>query len=396
MPGEVATLRKKILKTRDLFDVFSTVYPNRRAVRTPSRHPREKEKSRTTIEDEDRGDDAAEDDGDPWQEMRDVLMRGYELIGEYQDLDHASILYNSSDLHDYQARIWTWHVEFVTSTNGTTNGGYDVFAYLSSPCGHAYVDATSSGRQRRRRCRYVHQRASHLFWGDASPRESPIGDVDAANVALATLGNMQLERAGSYLRDALAHEHVLDVSTGEDTFGYDIPTSAVGHRRREGGGDAVIDGGVRERVVTVHEIYHNARKQLRSFLDVLALFGDMLLPGYSLAPEISMHDDAPAATTADVIVVPPPPPQRLVEGHATEDELINNAVDALESARKMLGDLNDEYSAYVWYRALNEHPEERSRLMMDIEARWKEFRIWQEEAGLSLKIDLLRQGMAHQ
>jgi hypothetical protein len=356
LPGEVATLRKTILKTRDLFDVFSPVYPDRSVA--SSRHAARLSRTHT------RRHDAAEDD--VWSTMRDILAGGYRLIGEYQDLDHASILYGPSDLIGYQTEVWSWHVEFMKATNSDR-----IFSYLSSPCGYADGGATSGHRHR---CRYLHRHVSHLFWGHASYRDLPIGDVDGATVALAKLGNSQLERAGSYLRCALTHEHVLNATTGADATGSDLSTSmAVGE-------DKVVG----DDVVTVHEIYHNARKELRSFLDLLALFGDMLLPGYSSVPEISILDP----TTADAVA------PRARDDPAT-GMLIDRAVDALESARKMLGDLNDEYSAYEWYRKMNEYPEERSRLMTDIEMRWGKFRAWQKEADLSSKIDLLRRAMMH-
>ena len=59
LPGEVAQARKVLLQTRDLLDVFSPVFPR------TNKH------------------------NDLWVELRLQYKQGYEIVGEFLDLNHA-------------------------------------------------------------------------------------------------------------------------------------------------------------------------------------------------------------------------------------------------------------------------------------------------------------------
>lgn len=202
----------------------------------------------------------------------------------------------------------------------------------------------------------------------------PNGNLDKAKHALAKLGNAQIKRAESYLRDALSYEYVLNSTKAE------ISTSSPHHHRNDDAekGESEEEGGG---IINVQEIYHNARKELRGFLDELVLFGDLLLPGSSAIPEILKVE-----TTATTAAAARDPALKI---------LIDQAVGALETTRKMLGDLNDDFSAYEWYKQWNVYPEEQSILQTSIEARWKRFREWQEEVDLLSKLEFLRGVMMH-
>ena len=379
MPGEVAVLRKTILKTRDLFDVFSPVYPKRTLTwetwssSSFRAHFDRGYYTRMGSSPHDKGvllgkevrlrEDLAEED--LWRTLRKILADGYRLIGEFQDLDHAHIAYTPSQLAEYQQEVWAWRVGFTIFAETSRR---HIFSYLSLPC-------KEQGRKSRHsHCQYAHSHVSHLFWGTASVHDLPNGNLDKAKNALAKLGNAQLKRAESYLRDALSYEYVLN-STRAEFF-----TSSTHHHRSddaERGESEEESGGI----INVQEKYHNARKELRSFLDELVLFGDLLLPGSSAIPEI-LKDGTTASTAA-------------AARDPALEILIDQAVSALETTRKMLGDLNDDFSAYEWYKQWNVYPEEQSILQTSIEARWKRFREWQEEVDLLSKLEYLRGVMMH-
>ena len=300
MPGEVAVLRKTILKTRDLFDVFSPVYPeNNLTWKTWSSSSFRSHFDRgdyirmgstphdkiVLLEKEVRlGEDFAEED--LWRTLRKLLADGYRLIGEFQDLDHAHIAYTPSQLAEYQQEVWAWRVGFTTFAETSRR---HIFSYLSLPC-------EEQGRKSRHsHCQHAHSHVSHLFWGTTSVHDLPNGNLDKAKHALAKLGNAQIKRAESYLRDALSYEYVLNSTKAE------ISTSSPHHHRNDDAekGESEEEGGG---IINVQEIYHNARKELRGFLDELVLFGDLLLPGSSAIPEIlKVETTATTAAAAQTI-----------------------------------------------------------------------------------------------
>ncbi|KAL3771641.1 hypothetical protein ACHAW5_007343 [Stephanodiscus triporus] len=306
---------------------------------------------------------------DLWGTLRGFLDDGYMLLGDFQDLDHANVTYPPERLLSYQRRIWEWRAGFMTFVE--TNGPIVSF-YLSLPCIGDRMRPSSSRRDGR--CSHVHRRPSHLFWGNASADDLPDGNADAASIALGRLGYLQLGRAEAYLRDALAYEYVLN-STGippeidattNETGGEDVDDDL------KEGGDEDDGGGL----VDVHAIYHNVRKELRSFLDELDMFGGLLLPGTSVIPEIAR--DGPSIVSANV--------------HIDEErrELIDRAIHALSKMKAMLGDLNDDYVAYSMYKEWDVYPEEVLVLGTRVENRWKDFRAWANEVGLFAKIEFLR------
>ena len=376
MPGEVAVLRKTILKTRDLIDVFSPVYPTRTLTWKAwsssyfGKHfdreyyiPVESSSHGTGVR---QVNEVAQDD--LWRTLRKFLADGYRLIGEFQDLDHAQIAYTPSELTEYQQEVWAWLSGFM---NFVETSRQHIFSYLSLPC-------NENGRKSRHsKCKYAHHHVSHLFWATTSMHELPNGNLDKAKHALAKLGHAQLKRAETYLRDALSYEFILNSTRAK------ISTSSPHHHR---GADAVKDESEEDSggIVNVQEKYHNVRKELRSFLDELLLFGNLLLPRSSVIPEILR--DGTSTTSAAATAATCFPAVKILTDHA---------VDALETTRNMLGDLNDHYAAYEWYKERNEYPEEQLILQRAIEARWKRFREWQEEVDLLSKMEFLRDVMMH-
>lgn len=98
MPGDVYTTRKIMLKTRDLMDVFSPVYPNK----TGSM--------------------------DMWKSIRNQLDQGYMIVGEFQDLQNAHVRYSKQQLEDYRVRVLDWKRDFDEFQQT-----HDVPTFLAAP-----------------------------------------------------------------------------------------------------------------------------------------------------------------------------------------------------------------------------------------------------------------------
>ena len=182
-PSTVQKARKVLLTTRDLLDVFSPVFPTQSI----------------------------------WKSVRTLFKDGYEIVGYYQDLDHAHIDYSPALLEQRQDDVATWKEEFASYISR-----HDIAVFL--------IDDITSG------C-YDHKE-SHLFWGEMDGN-LPCGRDPAAQ-SLEKLAGVQLRNSLDYLRTSLQYDTVL--------------------------------GEVEE------ETFHNFRKEVRSFMDEYDLFGFVLLP----------------------------------------------------------------------------------------------------------------------
>ncbi|KAL7540402.1 hypothetical protein ACHAWF_006670 [Thalassiosira exigua] len=379
MPGEVYSLRKTMLQTRDLLDVFSPVYSKRSSLGDYARDaPRTRvswgyggERFELTLESDgrqrssrkkkkrDEHDGGDGDDGgrfkDLWKTLRSFLNRGYMLIGDFQDLDHAHIEYTSDRLAHHQRELWEWNESFLAFV---TEHRQHVSRYLSRPCKKKRRPASKSAR-----CRRVRARSSRLFWGNTTKERLPDGNRDAAASVLPRLGRAQLVRAEEYLRRSLRFARVLPASGDAD------PDPRAPHE--------------------AHEAYHDLRKELRSFLDVVLLFGDFVVPGSGWVPEIVGEGEGGGGAGEGE--------EAAADGGAGEEEeeeeeeadnperraRTERALSLLKTARKLLGDLNDDYVAHAAYVEWDVRPEERSRLKGVAEARWDHFRSWARDVELS-------------
>ena len=299
-------------------------------------------------------------DKDLWKILRRFLDDGYTLIGDFQDLDHAHIQYTSDQLAQYQLQVWQWNEEFITFVK---DNYIDIIDYLSHPCPDAnernYSDSrhggggnqnkqhTSNTKTRKKEypttCQYSHLKSSHLFWGGTPKKQLPDGNQDKAIVALRRLGIEQLGRAVFYLDDMLSYEHVL-----------------LGMAEKG-----------------VHEIYHNLRKECRSFLDELDLFGKLLVPDSSTQPEVIVLES-----------------NEVIASQVNSTQQTDEALTILKLTRKFLGDLNDDYTAYMKYVEWQSHPDEQLRLKNIVEMEWNDFRSWAQEVDLHGKIEYLKEKMA--
>jgi hypothetical protein len=261
------------------------------------------------------------------------------LIGDFQDLSHAKVKYTPERLHNYQGQVLNWKEEFVGFVAQNHEGIMD---YLSHACPDttekqaqqlslANINVSQSHREERGekrnipKCSYSRSKSSHLFWNYTPSSKLPDGNIDPATSVLAQLGSAQLNRALVYLSQALAAEHVV----GDEAVNKDV-----------------------------HELYHNLRKEIRSFLDSVDLFGRLLFPDKSF------------------------------EQHYEDISL-------LKKTKKLLGDLNDEVVAYSKYLEWNEYPEEQLQLKSYITSDWGDFRRWAQDVDLSDKLYSLADAMAN-
>ena len=309
LPGEVLLLRKQMLKTRDLLDVFAPVYYKHSDIYNSS--------STAEIK-------------DLWKSLRRYLDNGYQLIGDFQDLDHAKIMYTPEQLAEYQVQVWQWYDDFDQFIEVYRD---IISLYLSFPCKKGHHNSKYV------RCRYMHSHSSHLFWGNTPKEELPDGNKDIASTVLMHLGRSQLERAEYYLRQSLEFDHVITMTSNL----------------------TVND--------TVHELYHNARKEMRSFIDEVTLFGNLFVPGSSLVPEIS---------SVNMPEVPSP-----------EEEQIDESLLVLKQAKHYLGNINDDYVAFSVYVEWDEFPFEQERLHQSVQLQWESFQVWVEDIQLFAKIQFL-------
>jgi hypothetical protein len=219
-PAGVYASRKLILKARDLLDVFGPVYPNATVLRPL---PAEEEGAA----------DAHAAPVDVWGLVRDLLDRGYEVIGEFQDIDHAHIRYTPEMLDEARGAVLRWRRDFDDFHRRYGQGS--VLAFLQSPSPDSF-----------------RHRESRLFW-------KTIGDLpsgrDGASASLHVLGSRQTATALVYLSLAFQYDSVLGAAA--------------------------------------HEHYHNLRKELRSMTDEYDLLGASMFPA-SCLPSIRLFKAARA------------------------------------------------------------------------------------------------------
>lgn len=183
-PSNVKHARQVLLTTRDLLDVFSPVYPT----------------------------------WGMWGGVRNLYKDGYELVGYYQDLDHAHVAYSKTLWNQRRDDVLAWkkHFEFYDSHR-------DIHSFLKN-------DVDRSG------C-YDHSE-SHLFWGELNGY-LPCGN-DMATASLQKLATVQLNNAMVLLATIVTFDKVLNEY--------------------------------------YQETFHDFRKEIRSVLDEWKLFGTALFP----------------------------------------------------------------------------------------------------------------------
>jgi len=262
-PDDVYKTRKILLKTRDLLDVFSPVYPN------------------TTIA-------ATEDNTNMWRLIRHYLNQGYMIVGEFQDLHNAHVMYSQEQMEELRDEVLEWKREF----DQFRETHHDAVEFLESPTTNSYQ-----------------HKESRLFWQNAETLPS---GRDSATDSLGAIGTIQLNQVLEYLWLVYPYASVLD----EDA----------------------------------HQHYHNLRKELRSVVDEFELFGSIMFPS--------------SAQT-------------------------DSAMTVLMRARKLLGDINDDWTAYSIYVENDEYYSEQARLAKEIDDAWAYFQVWVHETNFEGAIQYL-------
>jgi hypothetical protein len=107
--------------------------------------------------------------------------------------------------------------------------------------------------------------------------------------------------------------------------------------------------------IPFHEDYHNLRKTLRSFIDEWHLFGETMLPGNT-------------STT-------------------------NSVIQTLTTARGLLGDMNDDWTAYRFYLERNEHHKLQKKLGHRVSAAWADFMVWANASDFEGSVEYLKAHM---
>jgi exopolyphosphatase len=275
MPGAVYGTRKSMLKTRDLLDVFSLVYPN-----TTS--------SNATV---------GSENEDLWGSLRFFLDQGYTLAGEYLDLNHSHVKYSEEQLEHSRNQVLDWHDTFRVF-----NQDHDVHAFLATP-------STDN-------CFY-HEKESRLFWKHIPVHNRPYGG-DPATTSLQYLASKQLGVSLKYWKRVYPYTSV----------------------------DSIV-----------HKDYHDLRKMLRSLIDEFQLFGSTMFPNS--------------------------PPQT------------QSAFNTLTKARHLLGDMNDDWTAYMFYLDHNEYRGLQTELASRVNEAWKDFKIWADSSDFERSIRYLKNHMEH-
>ena len=534
-PSQVFKLRKQLLKTRDMIDVFAPTYP-------PTTESKYHEgdlnfETRDIMYAKDNMDLILEQDGsfhknskvkdgeedyrvvgrhdmfqhshnhvkhrsyrlaktkrskqydkgkDLWRTIRKYLDEGYTVIGDFQDLDHAKIKYTADQLAGHQKEVWKWHVDFMTFMH---RNYLIVMRYLSHPCPENAEDEHNSRSDKkhhhgdRRRlshkkhhhsksknskkskkhsedspktppkaiCQYIHPHTSHLFWGGATKDQLPIGDATLAHVALGQLGIRQLSRAQDYLNMLWKKDYIIPTADVNEPIMKEGATknkhpSTTKKEDKDVADDisSVLNSPEEEPTDTfdVHEVYHNLRKEVRSFLDEVNFFGTLILPDTVVRPEalklmakkrrsneeategsilsldvLTSEEGGPDANSTDVpplnITVPAkqdigpqltpplkqnsePPPHTSIIDKLTMNarQRTFDALSALEQTTSLLGKLNDHYVAYENYVKSDSHHGDQVRLMDTIQTEWNSFRWWAGRIKLNDQIEYLKSRMA--
>ncbi|PNW87368.1 hypothetical protein CHLRE_02g119950v5 [Chlamydomonas reinhardtii] len=181
---------------------------------------------------------------DLWLDMRADLDEGYEVLGDFQDLDHSLVEYNQTDMEVKRAVCLDWQRRI--SRHSATDRYLE---FVSTPL---HSDEL-----------YTHKHSSKLFWGynGVTP-----------DTALTGLQNLALMMRSSQLAQLLAwYPNVTALQPD----------------------DLLQDPG--------HTTFHKFRKLIRSILAVLAEFPELLGPGrkepHTRVAEVEGEARAAAAAT---------------------------------------------------------------------------------------------------
>ena len=160
LPSNVQHIRRVMLITRDMLDIFSPVFPDSDRV-----GKKRKDKSL-------------------WKELRTMYRHGYQKLGSLKDLE--DLTYSQELLASRVNDVLAWKTEFLAFQKT-----YGIRRFLYSP-------HKKGGGIDPNGC-YNHA-ASHLFWAVTAQEELPCGN-DIGTASLRSLATVQLTNSLHYLEE---------------------------------------------------------------------------------------------------------------------------------------------------------------------------------------------------
>ncbi len=320
LPGNVRPIRKTLLITRSMLDVFSPVFPD---TPDPTRKTKKKKKKQ-------KQKDESHKDLSLWKELRTMYRHGYQIAGELHDLKGLTY---SSDLLEERLKAFTdWREKFLNFCKLHEIRRYLYQDYKTVDIGNG--ETASVGGIDPNGC-YYHD-ASHLFWSDYARENLPCGNALGPK-SLRELVSVQLQHSLDYL----------DIIEGYTTV---MP--------RE------------------HEInFHNLRKELRIFVDEYHLFGRILLPGEKFEDKHPDQDDDAKSYDADGANVHD-------NDNLALPRTMKGIVHFLDKTQGKLGDINDHWTAHDVYIEEDSHHERQKKLAIETDRLWIDWLDWEAKHNL--------------
>ena len=326
-PSKVKDVRRVMLMARDMLDVFGPVFPDTPYGRTvssslsSSSSSKKKKKKKKK-----RGKDRS-----LWRDLRKQYRDGYELLGELKDLD--GLTYSQELLAKRTNDVMVWKNTFLQFQKK-----YRIRRFL-------YTREISKGGGIDPIGCYQHK-SSHLFWAETPT--IPCGN-DIGTKSLQSLAKVQLTHSLEYLNTIKDYKTVMPKS---------------------------------------HELnFHNLRKELRIFLDEYNLFGNILVPDHTTNNTIAIAGSSSASTTtSDTVETTDTTTADNVNVNDNENDnallLLKNELIILNTAQKMLGHINDKWTAHEIYIEDNSHKSKQQPLADKTDKKWRQFLIWSNKNSL--------------
>ena len=253
-----------------------------------------------------------------WRDLRKQYRDGYQLLGNLKDLD--GLTYSNKLLNQRTNDVLVWKNTFLQFQK---KNRIRRFLYTRDIQKGGGIDPYGC---------YPHK-SSHLFWAETT--KIPCGN-DIGTVALQSLAKVQLIHSIDYLTIITNYTTVMPKS---------------------------------------HELnFHNLRKELRIFLDEYNLFGTILVPSTTTTPSTSSSSSNTNYTNVD--------DDDVVDDVDDDAVLLTNELEILNRAQKMLGHINDKWTAYQIYIQDNSHKSKQKPLAIQTDKLWMKFLLWQDDKNL--------------
>jgi hypothetical protein len=340
--AQVAVTRKLLLKTRNLLDVFSPVYPlapNNKTDRDGKFNKKKNQKKKKQQK-------KRQTNTDWWVKLRLQYKMGYEIVGDFVDLSRAHINYDKTTRNHRRQKVLAWKADFLIfcpNNNNNHENGERLEEYLRRPL----------TMHRQKTVRHSHE--SKFFWKNV-PDRSTFWPSSAATSTLHLLVSHQLRLAQTFLNGTLSLQQ--HAQPPPPTGGSSVDTIE----------SSIIYNHTRAQTLATHETFHNLRKTLRALCDEYDLFGLWLLP-------LSTSEQIQNGTTTTTTTTTP-----------TSAAM---AVRCLVKARTLLGDLNDDFTAYLFYVQHKHYRDQVATLVEQIDQKLQAFCEWTIRVDFAAQVDLL-------